>query len=158
LLLLLQAVSRVSEQMTGLALKRGHLRDIRIRDLAGEEIPAMPQDAIQAIFSTLPAKAERWEDDTGRDQDEKACRMAFTLLAEPANRVPFIRTTCNLANRKATWNAHDMKFPAAAFEDTSFISEQWRPRFLAATVHAVHGTASADAPVFDHAREVLADL
>jgi hypothetical protein len=158
LLFLLQAVSRVSDQMTRLALKRGDLLDLRIRDLARDDIPAAPQDAIDEIFSQLPAKGETWEVNTGRDQDHKACRMAFTLLADRGNRMPFIRATCKLANRKATWNAHDMKFPAAAFENTDHISEPWRPHLLAATIHAVHGPASGDAPVFDHAREVLATL
>ena len=82
--------------------------------------------------------------------------MAFALLSEPGNRPAFIRAACELANRKSTWNAHDMKFPAAAFEDAGYLSERWRPHFLAATVHALHGPASADAPVFEHAREVLA--
>ncbi|MDA1017864.1 MAG: hypothetical protein O3A00_25830, partial [Planctomycetota bacterium] len=149
LLFLLQAVSRVSDQMTRLALENGDLRDIRIRDLAGDDIPAKSPDAVEAIFRMLPAKKESWEGDaTGRDQDEKACRMAFALLSEPGNRPAFIRAACELAGRKSTWNAHDIKFPAAAFEDTGYVSEQWRPHFLAATVHALHGPASADDPVF----------
>jgi hypothetical protein len=65
---------------------------------------------------------------------------------------------CFYVNRKATWNAHDFKFPAAAFEDIHFISERWRPHFLAATANVLHGPASDDAPIFAQAREVLAAL
>jgi hypothetical protein len=155
-LFLLQAVSRVSDQMTRLALEQGNLRDLRIRDLAGDSIPATPREALEKILAILPRKEEAWEDATDRDEDDKACRMAFALLADPANRAPFVRAACELANRKATWNAHDMKFPAAAFEVASCVSQPWRPHVLAATVHALHGPASADAPVFDQAREVLA--
>ncbi len=155
-LFLLQAVSRVSDQMTRLALEKGHLRNIRIRDLAGDDIPAATQDAIEAILARLPAKKDHWEGDAmGRDQDEKACRMAFALVSDPGNRGAFMRAACDLANRKSTWNAHDMKFPAAAFENTRIVGENWRPHILAATVHALHGPASADAPVFAQAREAL---
>jgi hypothetical protein len=156
LLFLLQAVSRVSDQMTRLALEKGDLRDLRIRDLAGDDLPAATPDAIEAIFAQLPAKKDDWKGDaTNRDQDEKACRMAFALVSDPGNRPEFMGAACNLANRKATWNAHDMKFPAAAFENTGVVSETWRPHILAATVHALHGPASADAPFFAHAREAL---
>ena len=84
--------------------------------------------------------------------------MAFALLGDAANRSPFIRVACEHLNRKATWNAHDFKYPAAAFENLSFLSERWRPHSLAATVHAIHGPQSEDTPVFSKAKEVLATL
>jgi hypothetical protein len=158
LLFLLQATARISDQMTRLALERGDLRDVRIRDLEPAEIPADPRDAIEDVFALLPQKGEDWEDTVDRDKDEQACRMAFALLADSGHRIPFMRAACEHVNRKATWNAHDMKFPAAAFEDTGFLSEPWRPHFLAATVHALHGPASKDTPVFEQARDVLATL
>jgi hypothetical protein len=160
LLLLLQAAARISDQMTRRALDKGQLRDIRIADLGPAEVSAERETAIQEIFALLPCK--RLNDAAGdavdRPNDDEACRKAFALLTVPSHRSAFIRSACELVNRKATWNAHDFKFPAAAFEDTGFISECWRPHFLAATVHAIHGPRSEDAPIFEQAREMLATL
>jgi hypothetical protein len=146
--------------MTRLALKNDLVRDIRIRDVEPGEIRSKPQETIEEIFAILPHKHadhKEW-DFADRESDEKACRMAFALLGDPANRVPFFRAACQHLNHKGTWNAHDFKFPAAAFEDVDLISERWRPYFLAATVHAIHGPQSKDAPVFAQAREILATL
>jgi len=160
LLLLLQSAARISDQMTRRALDKGQVRHIRISDLEPAEISAERETAIQEIFALLPCK--RLNDAAGdaidRPKDDEACRKAFALLKVPAHRSAFIRAACELVNRKATWNAHDFKFPAAAFEDTGFISERWRPYFLAATVHAIHGPQSEDAPVFAQAREMLTTL
>jgi hypothetical protein len=60
-------------------------------------------------------------------------------------------------NAKAD-NAHDYKYSAAAFEDAAFISQRWRSTFLAATTNVLHGPASADSPLLQEAREVLAKL
>lgn len=37
---------------------------------------------------------------------------------------------------KASLDPHDIKYPAAAFEDASLASAEWRPYLLAASVHA----------------------
>jgi hypothetical protein len=160
LLLLLQATSRLSDQMTRLSLEGGYLRDARITNLEPAAVPAQPQDALDEIFSLLPRNDpdHKKGDASDRESDEQACRKAFALLHDPSNRSAFMNAACGYIVRKATWNAHDFKFPAAAFEDAGFISERWRPHFLAATVHALHGRASPDTPVFTHAREVLATL
>ena len=163
LLLLLQATSRLSDQMTRLALKSGSLRDIHIRSLEPVEIRVQPLDTIDEIFALLPPKdPDRRKEDgyltKDRDSDDKACQMAFALLENSDNRVPFIRATCEHLSHKGSWNAHDMKFPAAAMEDVGFISERWRPHVLASTVHAIHGPQSPDTPVFKEAREILATL
>lgn len=156
LLLVLQAVTRVSEQMTKISLQRGRLRDIRITELESGKIPSSLQDTVADIFSLLSGPAEdKAAHLLNRPREDAACRKAFALLQTPDNRSAFMRSACEYINRKATPNAHDFKFPAAAFEDVGFISERWRPHFLAATVHALHGSASEDAPVFAHAREEL---
>jgi hypothetical protein len=160
LLLLLQGAARISDQMTRRALDKGCVRDIRVADLQAAEIPGKPEAAIQEIFSLLPPK--RLNDAAGdamdRPKDDEACQKAFALLKIAGQRSGFVRAACEFVNRKATWNAHDFKFPAAAFEDAGFISDRWRPHFLAATVNAIHGPQSEDTAVFSQAREVLASF
>lgn len=157
LLLLLQATSRISDQMTRRSLEKDFVRDRRIVDLEPTQIPSRTEDAIEEIFTLLPRKRlnDMAGDAVARPKDDEACRKAFTLLTVGATRAQYIQAACEYVNRKATWNAHDFKFPAAAFEDVNYISERWRPHFLAATVHALHGSASDDAPVFLQAREAL---
>jgi hypothetical protein len=67
--------------------------DVRIRDLEPADIRANAKDTIDEIFSLLPHKDpdhKEW-DSIDRESDEKACRMAFALLSDAANRTPFIR-------------------------------------------------------------------
>jgi hypothetical protein len=59
---------------------------------------------------------------------------------------------------KATNNPHDYKYPVAAFEDAAVVSPRWQPYLLAASVHALHGTASADTPALVQARVALKGL
>jgi hypothetical protein len=160
LLLLLQAVSRISDVMTKLSLKHRRLRELHVTELEPADIPTKTADAVDAIFSILPYKhtEHKEKDALDRPRDDEACRKAFAFLRIADNRSAFMHAACDYVSRKATWNAHDFKFPAAAFEDVSFVSERWRPHFLAATVHVLHGPASDDATVFEHARESLSKL
>ncbi|HUP77646.1 MAG TPA: hypothetical protein VM260_03725 [Pirellula sp.] len=88
-----------------------------------DEIPLKTAEAIDAIFSLLPYKhTDHSEKDAlDRPRDDEACRKAFALLRRSETHSEFIRTALGLVTRKATWNAHDMKFPAAAFENVNFI-------------------------------------
>jgi len=160
LLLLLQATSRISDQMTKLSLNAGRLRDCRIVDAEPADVPSNRAEAIEEIFELLPYKHpdHKEKDALDRASDDAAYCKTLVLLRDVENRSPFIHAACRYLVRKATWNAHDFKFPAAAFEDAGLISERWRPYFLASTVHALHGKASDDAPIFAQAREVLATL
>jgi hypothetical protein len=160
LLLVLQATSRISEQMTRLSLQRHRLRERRITDLEPADTPASVQEAVDEIFGLLPYKHpdHQERDATDREKDDDACRKAFALLRREEHRPRFMSAASEYIARKSTWNAHDFKFPAAAFEDVNLISERWRAHFLAATVHALHGAASDDAPVLIQAREALSTL
>ena len=86
-----------------------------------------------------------------------ACRSALALLKGLDGRRAYQAVACRYINAKAD-NAHDYKYSAAAFEDAAFISERWRPTFLAATTNVLHGPASADSPLLAEAREALATL
>jgi hypothetical protein len=48
-----------------------------------------------------------------------------------------------------------LNFPAAAFEDASLVSPEWRPYLLASSVHALHGARSHDTAVLVKVREAL---
>jgi hypothetical protein len=81
--------------------------------------------------------------------------MAFTLLSDHANERSFLRTARSLLCVKASLDPHDIKYPAAAFEDAALVSREWRPYLLASSVHALHGTKSEDTLVLVQAREAL---
>ena len=159
LLILLQAVCWVSEKMTGLSIKNGRLRDLRITQLTPADVPTDSADAVASVFDIMPFKSDthREKDAQDRDKDDLSCRTAFAVLKTAEGRRAFQATASRLLNAKAD-NAHDYKYTAAAFEDAAFISERWRPAFLAATVSVLHGPASTDSPVLREAREVLATL
>ena len=154
LLVLLQAICWVSDKMTGLALKRGRLRDLRITRLDPVDVPSDSADAAAQIFDLLPDKSDARVDKLHRDKDDLASRSALSLVQSASGRHNFAAVATTHLNAKAN-NSHDYKYTAAAFEDVSSISERWRPAFLAATVNVLHGPASADTPVFKQAREVL---
>ena len=159
LLILLQAVCWVSEKMTGLSLKNGRLRDLRITTLEPVEVPGDTREAVEAVFGLLPFKSDRnpHRDKQDRDKDDLACRSALGLLSGADGRRRFQAVASQYINAKAD-NSHDYKYSAAAFEDAAFISERWRPAFLAATTNVLHGPASASSPLLQEAREALANL
>ena len=153
LLILLQAVCWVSEKMTGLSIQRKRLRDLRITRLDPADVPADPVEAADGVFELLAAKASKVApaDRLDRDKDDRACRGALALVKTAAGRRAFRAAAMRHLNAKAN-NSHDYKYTAAAFEDAAFVSERWRPAFLAATVNVLHGPASDDAPVFREAQ------
>jgi hypothetical protein len=159
LLILLQAVCWVSEKMTGLSIKRGRLRDLRITTLEPADVPNDTQAAVEAVFGLMPFKSDRNpdQDKQDRDKDDLACRRALGLLKGGDGRRAYQAVACRYINVKAD-NSHDYKYSAAAFEDAAYISERWRSAFLAATTNVLHGPASADSPLLQEAREVLGKL
>jgi hypothetical protein len=159
LLILLQAVCWVSEKMTGLSIKRGRLRDLRITTLEPAQVPSDTRAAVESVFGLLPFKSDRNpdRDKQDRDKDDLACRSALALLKGADGRRAFQAVASRYINAKAD-NSHDYKYSAAAFEDAALISERWRSAFLAATTHVLHGPASADSPLLQEAREALAKL
>ena len=81
--------------------------------------------------------------------------MSFALLQTAANQVAFKQAARSLLCLKATRDPHDLKYPVAAFEDTTLANAEWRPYLLASSVHALHGTASADSTALVQARKAL---
>jgi hypothetical protein len=67
----------------------------------------------------------------------------------------FMRTARGFLCRKAGLDPHDVKFPAAMFEDARRVSPEWRPYLLACSVHALHGEKSADSTTLTKVRQAL---
>ena len=155
LLNLLQAASWVADYFVLGSQRDGLLREMNLVELvAGGH---GPQNTMADVFLHLPYKAKEYHQKHADERvaSDEACRMAFTLLGDPANQRAFLRTARSLLCAKASLDPHDFKYPAAAFEDASLVSREWRPHLLASTVHALHGTRSDDSPVLVQAREAL---
>jgi hypothetical protein len=153
LLMLLQAMSSLSEAFVVPAQREGRLRNLNLLELPPPGDPPQLGD----VFDLLPFKASFNEQKSPdeRTASDRACRMALALAAqEPAARA-FQQTARSLLCRKATTNPHDFKYLAAAFEDAGRASPQWRPYLLASSVHALHGSQSADTPALVAVRERL---
>ena len=58
---------------------------------------------------------------------------------------------------KAT-EAHEYKYPAAAFEDISAVSPAWRPHMLAASMLYLPANNAPDSGLIQRAKEAVAGL
>ena len=155
LLLLLQAVGVLGDLFVLENEKDGQLRDMNLLDLKHDDGNA--KASIADVFAMLPKKAlVPFEGPAGgRTASDQACRTSFALLQAPENQAAFKRTARSLLCVKATEDPHDLKYPVAAFEDTTLASPEWRPYLLASSVHALHGLASADSPALVQARKAI---
>ena len=70
------------------------------------------------------------------------------VLAQAARRLVLLKGT----------DAHDYKYPVAAFEDYQVVSSRWRPQMLATAVYHLHSGSEPDSPVIQQARELAAGL
>jgi hypothetical protein len=156
LLLLLQAVGVTAGTFVGQTLRAGRLRAMHLlRDLdAAGTGGATPYDE---VFGMLPEKGDNrvQADDAERAASDGACRRVFTNLRATGDAAAYTRAARSFMVGKATDDPHDIKFPAASFEDASLMHAKWRPYVLAASVHALHGLQSADAAVLVRARAAV---
>jgi hypothetical protein len=154
--MLLQAAGVLGDLFVAHNQEAGEFRDVSLLDLKAD-VAAAPA-GLADIFAMLPNKTKDpspAEADAYRSASDAASRAAFALLQAPAHAVEFARVARGLLCAKATRDPHDLKYPVAAFEDTALASPEWRPYLLAASVHALHGTTSADSPILTQAREAL---
>jgi hypothetical protein len=164
LLVLLQAIAWASDKIGG-DRTGGTLRDLAITNLPAIGLPPSSEDAVREIFAQLPNRHYRWDATTRRavlaygrraDADE-ACRKAFVLARDRPDAVPlFVQAAHCWLCRKASNDTHEYKFLAAMLEDVGWVSPEWRPHLLAASVHYFHGNQSPDNSVIQQVREVLA--
>lgn len=162
LLALLQAVAW-SASRTGADLR--DLRDVKITELAAASLPATaPEEPVAEIFALLPSRTYRWDAKAKeailgygkRTEADEACRKVFALAKHKPEIVPlFVQTAHSWLCRKASDDAHEYKFLAAILEDATWVSPEWRPHLLAASVHYFHGTQTPDNPVIQNVQEAL---
>ena len=155
LLSLLQAAGVVADFYVQFVGKQGNLRAINLLDL--RKTASTSTGTLRDVFEVLPFKArEHAEKHTDeRAASDRACHMTFNLLNDPRHHEPFMQTARSFLCVKASLDPHDIKFPAAIFEDTFAVSPEWRPYLLASSVHALHGSKSADTAVLVQVREAL---
>ena len=164
LLVLLQAIAWAADKTSGELSASRSLRNLSITDLPAIQVPASSEDAVTEIFAQLPARHYRWDAGNRRavltygtraDADE-ACRKVFALARQRPNAVPMlVQTAHSWLCRKANNDTHEYKFLAAILEDVGWVSPDWRPHLLAASVHYFHGNHSPDNTVVQQAREAL---
>ena len=154
LLLLLQAAGVTADFFVGRSKREGNLRNLNVIELRRSE---GRQPKIEQVFAGLPRKAVGYnqQSPSEREASDAACRMAFDFMSSPAAQAEFMRTARGFLCRKASLDPHDVKFPAAMFEDAGRVSAEWRPYLLASSVHALHGEKSADSKSLTKVREAL---
>jgi hypothetical protein len=152
---LLQAAGVIGDFYVGHVGKAGDLRDESLLDL--KSVAGKPAGTLRDVFKLLPFKArDYFEPKPGeRAASDQACRMAFELFGDDNTQAAFMQTARSFLCVKASMDPHDIKFPAAAFEDAALVSPEWRPYLLASSVHALHGTRSHDTAVLVQVREAL---
>jgi hypothetical protein len=156
LLMLLQSVGGLGNQFILPNAKDGQLRGMNLLELKADDTKGSA--AITDVFAMLPNKTKDpspEEAEAYRKVSDEACKMSFALLQSSANLVAFKQAARSLLCVKATRDPHDLKYPVAAFEDTTLANPEWRPYLLASSVHALHGTASADSTALVQARKAL---
>ena len=139
LLMLFQAVAMLDETFIAPAKREDELRNMNLLDLHKQANG--PVKSIAEVFESLPHKdflyVQKSSDE--RTASDQACAGAFSLLQHPAAARQFMQTARGLMCVKASHDPHDMKYPAAAFDDAFAASPEWVPYLLASSVHALHG-------------------
>ena len=155
LLLLLQGAGALCDVFVRPARAESQLRDMSLLDLRAGG--AGPPAKVADVFAMLPHKDNFYveKDPSERLASDRACQVAFDCLGQSGNDAAFRSAARSFLCVKASPNPHDIKYPAAAFEDAALVDPRWRPHLLAASVHALHGTNSHDAPVLVQARAAL---
>ena len=156
LIQLLQAAGSVAAGFIGPAAKNQRLRDLDLVEGLSQLDDGGPDQASE-LFAELPKKGDNYSQQhaSEREASDQACRATFQFLKRPnASRV-FMNTARTLLCAKASSDPHDLKYPAAAFEDAFLVSSEWRPYILASTVHALHGAKSPDSTVLQQVRNAI---
>ncbi|HET6407175.1 MAG TPA: hypothetical protein VFG14_04780, partial [Chthoniobacteraceae bacterium] len=152
---LLQAVGVICDFYVRNMIREGNLRELSLIDLKQDQAPT--SGAMRDVFEMLPFKArEHFEPKKGeREASDSACQLAFSLLNDQKNQQSFMQTARSYLCVKASLDPHDIKFPAAIFEDAAHASAPWRPFLLAASVHSLHGSQSPDTTVLLQVRDAI---
>lgn len=156
LVLLLQGLGWMSQFrnfMGGRGLAPGTaappLKNMKITELPAGTVDASPVNGAGEILATLSRAPKEYE-----NRAAAAAVKAFRFAQEQPDVEPFLRAARRLVITRAT-DAHDLKYPAAIFEDYRLVSAQWRPHLLATAVYYLYGNDSPESPVMRRAREAV---
>jgi len=146
LFVLLQAVGWMAHFAWTLGLADEPNACPSILDLAAAaEIPDDPVAAAENIFAQI-----------GTNVHATACR-AFAYAKRHAEHAALFSGARRLVFTKST-EAHDYKYPAAAFEDIPSVSPAWRPHMLAASTLYLPASTVPDSKLIQRAKEAVAGL
>lgn len=141
---------------------RAWLRDMKITDLPIREIGDRSGDIVAEIFALQPKRRHdesQKEILTGREgareEQDKVGELAFAYASKFPDHSPYFQTARLLTSLKSTQDAHDVKFPAAIFENYGQVNPKWRPHLIAASSHYMHGTRMPDNPAVSEAKNLL---
>lgn len=132
LLMLLQAVGWMSQFRNFLDLSKDD--DLLITDLAEVDFANSEEKAVESIASAISSDRDR------------AAREAFTFGKRFERPDAYFDVGRRLVFLKANEH-HQLKWPAAIFEDYHHVSPEWRPHMLAASTYYLRGTEHSDSEV-----------
>ena len=135
---------------------RPALRELDLLNV--EPIEGTDAEAMDAIFSRLPPRRFASMARPGFDNVDEAMKITLGWAIRRTDHRLFIEIAMQLMCIKSTAEVHDFKFPMALFENYDYISANWKPYLLAASVHVLHGTIMEDSAIVKQAREQLVGL
>jgi hypothetical protein len=119
--------------------------DRSILELAPAEIPDDPATAAESIFAQ-----------TSGDAHETASR-ALAFAQRHRDHAALFSGARRLVFTKAA-EAHEYKYPAAAFEDVPNVSPAWRPHMVAASTLFLPASTAPDSEIIQRAKDAVANL
>lgn len=146
LLLTLQALAWMNLYRELTKNKKLLNEEIKITGLAGAELPASPEAAIEEILASRTTKPL------------EAARLAFAFEHRHGGDEPLLQAARRLLPVKASGDPHDIKFPVAISEDLELVSPAWRPHMLAAAVFSFWGSDRPENPVILQVRDAVRGL
>ncbi len=90
----------------------------------------------------------------GRNKEKAASTALSVLKSDKTKAKELIDEGRRLIFMKGT-DSHDYKFSSSVMEDASFVSPEWRDRFLAASLFWLKGSDAPDAPLVKRTRAAL---
>jgi hypothetical protein len=141
---------------------RPWLREMKITDISIQHVSDDPKEVVAEIFAQQPKRRHDFSQKeilTGRegtreDQDRIA-ELAFSYAHKHGEHQHYFQAARLLTSMKSTQDAHDVKFPAAIFENYEQVNRKWRPHMIAASSHYMHGTQMPENPAVREAIELL---
>jgi hypothetical protein len=141
---------------------RPWLRKMKITELQVQDVSNRPEDVVAEIFALQPKRRHDFTQkdllvgrEGAREDQDKVAELAFSYASTHPDHRHYFQAARMLTSMKSTQDAHDVKFPAAIFENYDQVNAKWRPHLIAASSHYMHGTQMPDNPAMIEARNLL---